>query len=390
MNLHATAIRETLGDAASPVAFALITNASMPVWRAWLQSFSDLAGLLGPIFAALSAVYAVYCVHMAGKKSTPTDAVKAVGQAAGAASKASPYLLVVTLLTLGGYLVYSVLTSNRAAAAPASVQEVVARKKKQTDAAGDDGDAEEEPMPDGVPSWYVPLHRLIGTSETLPNGRPNPVVQAMFPSVGLPANSDCRRIPWCAVGQNWALREVGKTGTNSAMARSFLRWGVALDTPRVGCIVVMWRGDHDDGETGHVGQYVREDSRYVYVLGCNQGDAVSIAKFPKSRVLAYRWPRSAMVSKTNIGAGVAAGASVATGAAQIGAAVLPEPAKVPAATEAAKQVIQDVQAPLEQVASMAHGTVASKYAMAGLAVLAIAGAALALYGRYAVRRDNGI
>jgi hypothetical protein len=41
---------------------------------------------------------------------------------------------------------------------------------------------------------------------------------------------------------------------------------------------------------GHVGFYVRETAKYVYVLGGNQSNKVSIAGYDKARIIAYRLP----------------------------------------------------------------------------------------------------
>ena len=42
---------------------------------------------------------------------------------------------------------------------------------------------------------------------------------------------------------------------------------------------------------GHVGFYVRETDRYVYILGGNQSNKVSIAGYDKGRIIAYRLPQ---------------------------------------------------------------------------------------------------
>ena len=53
-----------------------------------------------------------------------------------------------------------------------------------------------------------------------------------------------------------------------------------------GCIVVFTR---DGG--GHVGFVVGQDKvGSLMVLGGNQGDAVNVKAFPRSRATAYRWP----------------------------------------------------------------------------------------------------
>ena len=59
-----------------------------------------------------------------------------------------------------------------------------------------------------------------------------------------------------------------------------------LDFPEYGCIAVMTRSGG-----GHVGFLVGEDGDNWVLLGGNQGSAVSIAKFPKSRFIGYVMPR---------------------------------------------------------------------------------------------------
>ena len=58
-----------------------------------------------------------------------------------------------------------------------------------------------------------------------------------------------------------------------------------------GCIAVFERKGG-----GHVGFVVGTDERgRLMVLGGNQGDAVTIAPFDKSRVLGYRYPQGEKV-----------------------------------------------------------------------------------------------
>jgi len=44
---------------------------------------------------------------------------------------------------------------------------------------------------------------------------------------------------------------------------------------------------------GHVGFLVGIDGNRIKVLGGNQRDAVTIASFPISNVIAWRWPKDA-------------------------------------------------------------------------------------------------
>jgi uncharacterized protein (TIGR02594 family) len=94
--------------------------------------------------------------------------------------------------------------------------------------------------------------------------------------------------PWCAAFVGWCLERAGVPGTGKANARSYLDWGGPLMKPRPGCIVVFSRGGNQ--AQGHVGFALREMAGRIDVLGGNQGDAVSIQRYPRDRLLGWRWP----------------------------------------------------------------------------------------------------
>ena len=101
-------------------------------------------------------------------------------------------------------------------------------------------------------------------------------------------NLDPAVTAWCAAFVNASLSEAGMQGTNSLAARSFMDWGVPVDTPQRGDIAVFSRGD-PNGWQGHVGFFdsYAPDGR-INVLGGNQGDAVSVAPYDASRLLGFR------------------------------------------------------------------------------------------------------
>lgn len=105
----------------------------------------------------------------------------------------------------------------------------------------------------------------------------------------LKATSD--EIAWCSAFANWCMLATGIVGTRLANARSWLKWGRVLTQPLPGCVAVLTRGS--DPWSGHVGFYVRTSGTRIYLLGGNQGNAISEAPFAKSRVLGYRWPLAA-------------------------------------------------------------------------------------------------
>jgi uncharacterized protein (TIGR02594 family) len=103
------------------------------------------------------------------------------------------------------------------------------------------------------------------------------------------------KVSWCSSFVHWCLGQVGLPGTGSALARSWLDWGIPLDQPAVGCIAVLYRDDPTSWK-GHVGFYLSEDAQHVYLLGGNQLDQVREHFYPIESVLSYRWPSAQPVS----------------------------------------------------------------------------------------------
>lgn len=97
-------------------------------------------------------------------------------------------------------------------------------------------------------------------------------------------------VPWCAAFVGAMLERVGIRSSRFESAKSYLTWGDQLTGPRVGCIVVFTR---DGG--GHVGFLLGQDEHgNLLVLGGNQGDAVNVRAFPRTRVSGYRYPSGLM------------------------------------------------------------------------------------------------
>jgi len=108
--------------------------------------------------------------------------------------------------------------------------------------------------------------------------------------------------PWCSAFANWCMTQAGIPGTKSGLARSWLRWAEAsqcLAAPVWGCVAILWR-NKPTGPQGHVGFYVGRIGSNVVLLGGNQGNKVSAAEFPESRVLGYRWPARLPLPKSPI------------------------------------------------------------------------------------------
>jgi uncharacterized protein (TIGR02594 family) len=122
---------------------------------------------------------------------------------------------------------------------------------------------------------------------TWPPGSSNPRITQYHDCTNIPGYDD--KASWCSSFVNWVLLQAGISGTGSALARSWLTWGEALQHPVLGCIAVLPRDD-PNGWKGHVGFFLRADSESVYLLGGNQLEEVREHSYPRESVLAYRWP----------------------------------------------------------------------------------------------------
>jgi uncharacterized protein (TIGR02594 family) len=93
---------------------------------------------------------------------------------------------------------------------------------------------------------------------------------------------------WCAAFLDAVLHASGSEGTGKLNARSYLAWGIPVDSPQLGDVVVLQRGGKDSWQ-GHVGLYMgtNEDGS-VRVLGGNTGDKVGEADYAPDKVLGFR------------------------------------------------------------------------------------------------------
>lgn len=130
--------------------------------------------------------------------------------------------------------------------------------------------------------------KFIGTCE-VPGSNHSAFIQWCHESVGLVDEPD--ETSWCSSFVNRVCDMLGFQRSKSAAARSWLSVGEevpSLSSAVAGNdVVVFWRGEKG-GWQGHVGFYVSHDAENVQVLGGNQGDKVSIANYPISRLLGIR------------------------------------------------------------------------------------------------------
>lgn len=138
------------------------------------------------------------------------------------------------------------------------------------------------------PRWLDDAWALLGEREVA-GAADNPAIVALFRDAGQRAGLH-DEVPWCAAFVGACLERAGLASTRSLMARSYLGWGDRLEDGRFGAIAVLSRGS--DPNAGHVGFLVGEAAGRIYLLGGNQRDAVTVAAFPKARLLGLCWPQT--------------------------------------------------------------------------------------------------
>ena len=135
---------------------------------------------------------------------------------------------------------------------------------------------------------YLGTKELKGTAD-------NPKIMEMYRTVGHHwVEHD--EVAWCAAFVGHCLEKAGFTSTRKINARSYLTWGEKVAGPeqaKEGDIVVFTRGSNT--AQGHVAFFLMATGSQIEVLGGNQSDGVTVARYAKSRLLGIRRPLRADV-----------------------------------------------------------------------------------------------
>ncbi len=154
-----------------------------------------------------------------------------------------------------------------------------------------------------IPLWLEIAYTQYGVTE-IPGSESNKQINEYLLSVGMEPDDE---IPWCSGSLNWTMLQANIEGTNKANARSWLNWGIKLDKPRLGCVVILWRLSKTS-VFGHCGLFVGQGmvtrldtdpyrQMNIYILGGNQENKYKVSKFPERRLLEYRWPSPQMLGQ---------------------------------------------------------------------------------------------
>ncbi|MBK1868272.1 TIGR02594 family protein [Taklimakanibacter albus] len=127
---------------------------------------------------------------------------------------------------------------------------------------------------------------FLGTKETS-GKRDNPVIMQFYADVGHDY-VEHDEVAWCAAFLGAMFERCGVRSTRALNARSYLKWGEAVDPEfgRPGDVAIFTRGKNT--WQGHVAFVLRVADKFVEVLGGNQNNSVSIARYPRERLLGIR------------------------------------------------------------------------------------------------------
>jgi uncharacterized protein (TIGR02594 family) len=150
------------------------------------------------------------------------------------------------------------------------------------------------------PKWLAHARTLVGTRETpgpANNGRIMGWAARARAWLGAAYAGDS--VPWCGLFVAECMAAAGFTAPRAFVglrAKAWASWGIAIGTkatrPPLGTIAVF--GRDGGGHVGFVeGVYGNGD---LSILGGNQADAVNVRRFPRTRLIALRWPAGVMLA----------------------------------------------------------------------------------------------
>ena len=127
----------------------------------------------------------------------------------------------------------------------------------------------------------------LGVTE-IAGARANPKILEYFRSTSYHAKDDSGEGgAWCSAFVNWSVEKAGFKGTGSAGAASWLKWGMPIDKPVPGCVVVKHRTRANGSKSYHVGFCQSVQGNTLFMLGGNQSNKVSVRRINMKKVKLY-------------------------------------------------------------------------------------------------------
>jgi uncharacterized protein (TIGR02594 family) len=144
------------------------------------------------------------------------------------------------------------------------------------------------------PAWLQKAIEHIGTAEVA-GAANNETIMSFYKACGH-NEIEYETTAWCAAFVGACLKRGGKPVSQpvalNLMARSYLKYGTPLKTPKPGCIAVWPRGKPPSGHVGFVVS-VDADKGTIRTIEGNVSDQVTYRTHKISDALGYRWPPEA-------------------------------------------------------------------------------------------------
>lgn len=135
-----------------------------------------------------------------------------------------------------------------------------------------------------MPPWMAEMWRRKGLHEARDNKTLTEWLRAGR-LLGNPA-----KLPWCGDAVETCIVKTlpdEPVPNNPFWAQAWANFGVGVD-PIVGSIgVIRW-----SSRAGHVGIVADASASRITLLGGNQSNAITLSSFPRSKFIAFRWPKT--------------------------------------------------------------------------------------------------
>lgn len=139
------------------------------------------------------------------------------------------------------------------------------------------------PPAETMPPWMAEMYRRMGLHEVRDKAK---LVE--FLKIGK-FLGDPSKLPWCGDMVESCIAKVLPSEplpSTPFFAQNWKNFGRDVSSPIVGAIgVIKW-----SASSGHVGFVAGVDGSNVILLGGNQSNAITLASFPRSKFIAFRWP----------------------------------------------------------------------------------------------------
>jgi uncharacterized protein (TIGR02594 family) len=156
------------------------------------------------------------------------------------------------------------------------------------------------------PKWIQIAKAELGQKE-IAGAVHNERIVEYHKTTTLPDEYHSDEVAWCSSFINWCMKQAGYTGTGSARAKDWIKWGQKLTMPVYGAIAVIDYGVDANGvdRGGHVGFVVgKKENGSLILLGGNQGKqgqgSVNETPYRTNKIVGYILPEGYAITNFDV------------------------------------------------------------------------------------------